>query len=75
MLADFPPENVDNLCDEIETPEDASRIISSLNSAEAGWLALCIRQKSIRDREAAAEEIEQELRVGAKPHIRLCQTD
>ena len=75
MLADLPPENIDDLCDELETPEDASRIISSLNSTKAGWLARCIRQRSIRDREAAAEEIEQELQVRAKPDIGLYQTD
>ena len=69
------PENIDDLCDQLENPEDASRIISNLNSTEAGWLARCIREKSIRNRENAVEEIEQELQVRATRCVRLRQTD
>lgn len=69
IFTDLAPENIEDLCDELESPEDATRIISSLNSTESGWLARCIREKSIRDREAAAEEIEQELQVRAMRHI------
>lgn len=62
-IPDSAPHNIDDLYDELEIPSQAAQIIASVSVNEAGWLARYIREKSLRDQEAAAEEIDQELQV------------
>jgi len=55
------PDHIDHLYDELEDPKKAAKVIASVTTNDAGWLARFIREKSSRDQEAAGEEIEQEL--------------
>jgi breast cancer 2 susceptibility protein len=60
---DSAPDCIDNLYDELDDPSSAAKVITGVTADEAGWLAKYIREKSLRDREAAGEEVEQELQV------------
>ncbi|KIJ66231.1 hypothetical protein HYDPIDRAFT_109225 [Hydnomerulius pinastri MD-312] len=59
---DGPPDSIDDMYDEIEEdPAAVKRIISSISSQDAGWLARHIRDKAVQEREGVEREIDQEL--------------
>jgi breast cancer 2 susceptibility protein len=63
---DSAPDHIDNLYDELEDSSKAAEVIANVTANEAGWLTRYIREKSLRDREAASEEVEQELQACIK---------
>jgi len=61
-----PPDNIDDLYDALkEDPAAAKRVMASISSQDAGWLAQYIQGKAIQEREEAEREIERELDVRA----------
>lgn len=61
--ADSPPDNIEDLYDELEGAAAAGPILARLSVNEAGWLARFMREKVEKDRERAGEDIERELKV------------
>ncbi|KAL4070686.1 BRCA2, oligonucleotide/oligosaccharide-binding, domain 1-domain-containing protein [Scleroderma citrinum] len=57
-----PPDNIDDLYDALkEDPATAKRVMASINSQDAVWLAQHIQNKTLQEREEAEREIEREL--------------
>jgi len=61
---DFPPDVIESIYDELEDQAEASRVLGELGAAEAGWLALHIRERLEKERASAQEELENEVKVG-----------
>lgn len=59
------PGNLDDIYESLEQSDapQAKAVLSRLSRVEADSLAVFIREKLSRDREAVAEEIERELQV------------
>ncbi|KII94288.1 hypothetical protein PLICRDRAFT_99668, partial [Plicaturopsis crispa FD-325 SS-3] len=59
---DSPPDNIENLYDDLESASEVGAIFARLNHNEAGWLARFIRESIAKVRETAGEEIAHELK-------------
>lgn len=59
------PDNLDDIYETLEESDvhQVKPVLSRLSRIEAGSLAVFIREKLLRDREAVAEVIERELQV------------
>lgn len=57
------PDHIDDLLDDLENPTSAAKIVSSISSKEAGWLARAVREKTMRDRDRIGSDVEQEMQV------------
>lgn len=60
---DYPPDNIENLYEELEDPTDAGRVLANLTPNEAGWLARHVADQIEKERSFAADAIESELKV------------
>lgn len=59
-----PPDNIDDLYGALkEDPATAKRVMASISSQDAEWLAQYIQGKAFQEREEAEKEIERELEV------------
>ncbi|KAF8527565.1 hypothetical protein BU17DRAFT_39718 [Hysterangium stoloniferum] len=62
-----PPDNLDNLVDELEDSEDPTSILSTVPKDNAGWLALLLRKKCETDRNHISEQVDRELATSFTP--------
>ncbi|KAJ7754932.1 hypothetical protein DFH07DRAFT_885991 [Mycena maculata] len=60
---DEPPDEIEELYEELEDPASAAAVLSRVSTNSAGWLARFIVDRAEKERERAGEEIEQELKT------------
>ena len=65
IFSDSVPDQIENLYDELEDTSDVGPIFARLDDNGAGWLARCIRERMVKDKEKAGDEIERELEVNS----------
>ncbi|KAF7307159.1 hypothetical protein MIND_00509500 [Mycena indigotica] len=64
---DEPPDEIDDLYDQLEEADEAAQVLSHISAVNAGWLARCIMNRLEKERERGADEIEQELKTSCPP--------
>ncbi|KAJ7161264.1 hypothetical protein C8R43DRAFT_992095 [Mycena crocata] len=64
---DEPTDEIEELYEELEDPAGAAAVMSRVSANTAGWLARFIVNRVERERERAADEIEQELKTVCPP--------
>ncbi|KAF8514762.1 hypothetical protein JB92DRAFT_2917724 [Gautieria morchelliformis] len=62
-----PPNNIEDLVDELDDSDDPAHIIKGINKADAGWLSLLLRKKCQTDREKSRDLIDRELASSFPP--------
>ncbi|KAJ7293018.1 hypothetical protein C8J57DRAFT_1111207 [Mycena rebaudengoi] len=62
-----PPDEIEDLYDELEDSARATGVISRVGPNTAGWLARFIKEQTEKERERAGEDIEQELKTLCPP--------
>lgn len=67
LLLDYPPDEVEDLLDELEDADDLNSLVKGLSPTNAGWLAQLIRKKCRDMRDKIGETIQRELEVRDSP--------
>lgn len=70
--ADSPPDDVEDLFDDLDAGNDYHEVTSHLTIKQAGWLAVYIRDRSLKERETIGEEIERDLKVSGSMSTLSC---
>ncbi|KAG8961102.1 hypothetical protein FRC00_013235 [Tulasnella sp. 408] len=68
---DYPPDEVEDLLDELEEADDVNSLVKGLSPTNAGWLAQLIRKKCRDMRDKIGETIQRELEIIARPDDQL----
>ena len=63
FLVDDPPENLDDLFDDLEYPDTATTLFSRISSRDAAWLAVHTKKSLEGLRERMYEDLHKELNV------------
>ena len=61
---DCPPDDIEDLVDELEEHTEPATFLKSISAKQAGWMARHIEQRCQRDSETLGMETESELAVG-----------
>ena len=64
--SDCPPDDIEDLVDELEEHEDPAGFLKSISAKKAGWMARHIEQRVQKDSETLVMDIESELAVGIR---------
>ena len=62
-ISDYPPDDIEDLVDELEEHEDPAAFLKTISAKQAGWMARHIENKSQRDSETLGVDLESELAV------------
>lgn len=63
VLLDYPPDEVEDLLEELDDADDLSSLVKGLSPTNAGWLAHLIRKKCLDMKDRIGETIQRELEV------------
>ncbi|KAG8905976.1 hypothetical protein FRC01_008184 [Tulasnella sp. 417] len=64
---DYPPDEVEDLLDELEDADDLNSLVKGLSPTNAGWLAQLVRKKCRDKRDKIGETIQRELEKSCPP--------
>ncbi|KIO26973.1 hypothetical protein M407DRAFT_195915 [Tulasnella calospora MUT 4182] len=64
---DYPPDEVEDLLDELEDADDLNSLVKGLSQTNSGWLAQLIRKKCRDMRDKIGETIQRELEKSCPP--------
>lgn len=62
-ISDCPPDDIEDLVDELEEHEDPAAFLKTISAKQAGWMARFIENKCQRDSETLGMNLESELAV------------